>query len=121
MRLPKAVLRLLLSLLIGSAVTGLWWLDTSDYPRWLDTLIAVLFMPGMFVGVIAGGGGIHDTKFGGRDKHCSLLDVRHLLFPAMVPEALILPPSRGLAGLELPRMRRPVASWLFHAACCRRI
>jgi hypothetical protein len=49
------------SLLIVTAVMGLARFDTSFLP-WLDSLIAVLYMPGMFVG-LALGKGVHDPNW----------------------------------------------------------
>ena len=68
MRSPKAVLgtarQILLSLVVGGAVTGLLWVDTSAYlPKWVDSLVAVLFIPGMIVGFIAGSGRVHGANW----------------------------------------------------------
>jgi len=57
--MSNSFLRVLVSLLVGSAISSLWWFPP---PEWLDKVIAPLFVPGMIVAVVAGRGGIHDAN-----------------------------------------------------------
>jgi hypothetical protein len=57
------ITRLVAALLIGCAVTSLPWLASMTDNEALLTTVSLLYLPGMFVGMLVGHGGVHDASW----------------------------------------------------------
>ena len=62
----KNIKWILLSAVLGIGIGALLWLwvlyPSLSLPEWLEEILAILGIPGMFAGLIAGGGNVHDPS-----------------------------------------------------------
>lgn len=62
---PRGVIlkQLVLALLVGSAIASLPWLASLAENDSLNAAASLLLLPGMIVGIVAGGGRVHNTNW----------------------------------------------------------